>query len=133
MTSAKQFLFDFITNRDVKNVLIMFIEAKNVNNYLIFSFSYNLNESDMIFFINVIFVNVKGEVYELEMRFRIYIIRTSSKPRVSIFKKIINLIISFRSSFELRFFEKIIMRKSNVKYVKKTIFFNSARQFIIHD
>ena len=69
MTSAEQFLFDFVTNRDVKSVLIMFIEIKDINNYLIFSFSYNLYESDIIFFMNVIFINVEGEIYELEMRF----------------------------------------------------------------
>ena len=110
MTSAKQFLFDFVTNRNVKNVLIMFIEIKNVNDCSIFSFSYNPNKSNMIFFINVIFENVEDEVCELEVRFRIYIIRTSNKPRASIFKKIINLIISFRSNFEFRFLEKFIMK-----------------------
>ena len=65
MTSTKQFLFDFIINRDVKDVLIMFIEIKNVNNYSIFSFSYNSNEFDMIFSINMISVNVEDEIYEL--------------------------------------------------------------------
>ena len=95
MTSTKQFLFDFVTNRDVKGVLIIFIKIKNVNNCSIFLFSYNSNEFDMIFFINVIFISVEDEVCELEMRFRIYIIRTSSKPRVSIFEKIINLTILF--------------------------------------
>ena len=69
MTSAEQFLFDFITNRDVKDVLIMFIKIKNVNDCLIFSFSYNSNESNMISFMNMIFVNVENKVYEFEMRF----------------------------------------------------------------
>ena len=110
MTSAKQFLFDFVTNRDVKNVLIMFIKIKNVNDYSIFSFSYNSNEFDIIFFINVIFESVEDEVCELEVRFRIYIIRTSNKPRASIFEKIINLIISFRLNFEFRFLEKFMMK-----------------------
>ena len=99
MTSAKQFLFDFVTNRDMKDVLIMFSKIKNVNNCLKFSFSYNLNEFNMIFFINVI---VKDEVYKFEMRFRIYAIRISSKSQISNFEKIINLTISFRTSFELR-------------------------------
>ena len=76
---------------------------------------------------------LKMRFVSFEMKFRIYITRISSKPRISSFEKIINLVISFRSSFELRFFEKIIMRKLNVKYVKKTIFFNPARQSIIHD
>ena len=89
MTSAKQFLFDFVTNRDVKDVLIMLFKIKNVNNYLISLFSYNSNEFNMISLINVIFINVKDEVCELEMRFRIYIIRISSKPRISIFEKIL--------------------------------------------
>ena len=52
MASAKQFLLNFVTNRDVKNVLIMFIKIKNVNNCSICSFSYNFNK---ILFINVIF------------------------------------------------------------------------------
>ena len=72
----------------------------------------------MIFFINVIFINVEDKIYEFKMRFRIYIIRISSKSRVSNFEKIINLIISFRSSFELRFLKKIIMRESNVKFTR---------------
>ena len=87
MTSTKQFLFDFATNRDVKNVLIMFIEIKNVNDCSIFSFSYNSNESNIIFFMNIIFENVEDEVCEFEIRFRIYIIRISSKPRASISRK----------------------------------------------
>ena len=95
MTSAKQFLFDFVTNRDVKDVLIMFIEIKNINDCSIFLFSYNSNESNIISFMNVIFENVEDEICELKVRFRIYTIRISSKPRSSIFKKIINLIISF--------------------------------------
>ena len=65
MTSTEQFLFDFITNRKMKNVLIMFIEIKNIHNCSIFLFSYNSNEFDMIFFINVIFLSVEDEVYEL--------------------------------------------------------------------
>ena len=69
MISTKQFLFDFVINRNVKDILIMFIKVKNVNDYSIFSFSYNSNEFDMIFFINVIFENVKGEVCELEIKF----------------------------------------------------------------
>ena len=52
-------------NRKMKDVLIMFIKIKNINNCLIFSFSYDSNEFDIIFFINVIFSNVEGEVYEL--------------------------------------------------------------------
>ena len=60
----KQFLFDFVTNREMKNVLIMFIEVKNVNDCSIFSFSYNLNEFNMIFFINMIFSSVEDEVCE---------------------------------------------------------------------
>ena len=56
ITSAKQFLFDFITNRDVKGVLIMFIKIKNVNNCSIYSFSYNFNKKK---FINVIFEMLK--------------------------------------------------------------------------
>ena len=55
ITSTDQFWFGFVTNRGVKNVLIMFIEVKNINGCSIFSFSYNSNESDMISFINVIF------------------------------------------------------------------------------
>ena len=110
MTSAKQFLFDFVTNRDVKDVLIMFIKIKNINDCSIFSFSYNSNESDMISLMNVIFENVEDEVCELEMRFRIYIIRISNKPRASIFEKIINLIISFRLNFEFRFLGKFIIK-----------------------
>ena len=69
MTSAKQFLFDFVTNRNVKGVLIMFIKIKNINDCSISSFSYNSNESDMIFFMNVIFENVGDEICEFEMRF----------------------------------------------------------------
>ena len=76
---------------------------------------------------------LKVRFMSFKIRFRIYIIRISSKFRVSNFEKIINLAISSRSSFELRFFEKIIMRKSNVKYMKKTIFFNINHQFIIYD
>ena len=56
MASAKQFLFDFATNRDVKGVLIMFIKIKNVNDCSICSYSYN---SDKIFFINVILEMLK--------------------------------------------------------------------------
>ena len=95
MTSAKQFLFDFVTNRGVKDILIMFIKIKNVNSCSIFSFSYNLNEFNMISFMNIIFINVEDEIYELEIKFRIYIIRISNKSRISSFEKIINLIISF--------------------------------------
>ena len=73
MTSTEQFLFDFITNRDVKDVLIMFIKIKNVNNCSISSFSYNSNEFNIISFMNVIFINVEDEVCELEVRFRIFI------------------------------------------------------------
>ena len=69
MISAKQFLFDFITNREMKNVLIMFIKIKNINDCSISSFSYNSNEFNMIFFINVIFSNVEDEVYEFEIKF----------------------------------------------------------------
>ena len=65
MTSAEQFLFDFITNREMKDILIMFIKIKNINDCSISSFSYDSNESNMISFINVIFSNVEGEVYEL--------------------------------------------------------------------
>ena len=65
MISAKQFLFDFVINRKMKDVLIMFIKIKNINNCLIFSFSYNLNEFNIISFINVIFSNIEGEVCEL--------------------------------------------------------------------
>ena len=75
----------------------------------------------MIFFINVIFVNVEDEVYELEIKFRIYITRIPSKPRVSIFEKIINLTISFRLNFELRFFGKIILYKLNVKLARSVL------------
>ena len=67
---------------------------------------------------NVIFINVKDKIYKLEMRFRIYAIRISNKFRISNFGKIINLIISFRSSFEFRFLGKIIMRDLNVKFAR---------------
>ena len=56
MTSAKQFLFDFITNRGVKDILIIFIEIKNVNNCSICSFSYNFNK---ILFMSVILKRLK--------------------------------------------------------------------------
>ena len=98
----------------------MFINIKNIIDYLIFLFSYNSNEFNIIFFINVIFANVEDEIYELKIRFRIYAIRISSKPRISNFEKVINLIISFRSNFEFRFLEKIMMRKSNVKFMRFT-------------
>ena len=57
----------------------------------------------MIFFMNIILENVEDEVYEFEIKFRIYVIRASIKIRVSIF-------------------EKIIMRKFNVKFAR--FFFN---------
>ena len=98
----------------------MFIKIKNINDCSIFSFSYNSNEFNMISFINVISINVEDEVCEFEMRFRIYTIRISNKPRIPIFEKIINLTISFRLKFELRFFKKIIIRKLNVKFTRFT-------------
>ena len=67
MVSAKQCLFEFVIKelfvfieiRNVDNRLIMFIVIKNGNDFLICVLSCNSNKFDMIFFINVIFENVK--------------------------------------------------------------------------
>ena len=63
MTSTEQFLFDFITNRNVKDVLIMFIKIKNINNCSICSFSYNF---DKILFMNMIFEMLKMRFMSLK-------------------------------------------------------------------
>ena len=52
-------LFIFIKIKNVNDRLIMFIKIKNVNNYLICVLSCDSNKFDIIFFINVIFENVK--------------------------------------------------------------------------
>ena len=67
MISTKQCLFEFIIKepfvfREIKKInnrLITFIKIKNVNNCLICVLSFNLNKFNKIFFINVIFENVK--------------------------------------------------------------------------
>ena len=67
ITLMKQCLFELVTKKlfvfiKIKNVddrLIMFIKIKNVNNYLICVLSCDSNKFDIIFFINVIFENVK--------------------------------------------------------------------------
>ena len=84
-------LFIFKKIKNIDNRLIMFIEVKNVNDFLICLLSCDSNKSDMILFINVIFENVKGEVCEFEMRFRICATRASIKPQISISKKTIIL------------------------------------------
>ena len=97
MTLIKQCLFELVTKKlfvfkKLKNVndrSIIFIKVKNINNCLICVLLCNSNKFNMIFFINVIFENVKDKIYKFKMKFRIYIIRASIKTRVSICGKII--------------------------------------------
>ena len=72
---TKLFLFKLVIKE-----LFIFKKIKNVNNYSACLLSCDSNKLNMIFFINVIFENVKGEVCEFEVRFRIYITRASIKP-----------------------------------------------------
>ena len=73
ITLTKQCLFELVIKelfifKEIKNVdnrLIIFVKVKNVNNYSICVLSFDFNKFNMILFMNVIFENVKNEIYKL--------------------------------------------------------------------